>query len=387
MAHAKLSPSAATRWMACTPSAVLAASFPNKSSSYADEGTLAHALCEALLREIHGQITKAEFDKLFAEIKKSQYYDSAMLDYCEGYAAFVNEQCVGEFHLFIEQKLDMTRYVPEGFGTADAIVILPKERKIIFNDLKYGKGIKVDAKQNSQLKIYGLGTLETMEFIFGEGAFDLIETNIYQPRIDNISGYSYKTEELLAWAENELKPAADLAFEGLGEYKAGNHCYWCLAKAQCRALADYNMELAKMDFKSPDLLTDEEILKVYEQKAVFENWIDAVANYLLSSAIDGKAWPGLKVVEGISRRKYKDEDEVWLALSSKGYKQDQVYSLPKLKGIGELEKLLTKPKFNEIVGPLCEKPQGKPALVPESDKRPTFSKNVENDFEAQTDEI
>ena len=385
MAHAKLSPSAATRWMACTPSAVLAASFPNKSSSYSDEGTLAHSLCEALLREMHGQITKAEFDKAFAEIKKSQYYDSSMLDYCAGYAAFVNEQCVGEFHLFIEQKLDMTRYVPEGFGTADAIVILPKERKIIFNDLKYGKGIKVDAKQNSQLKIYGLGTLETMEFIFGEGAFDIIETNIYQPRIDNISGYSYTTAELLDWAETKLKPAADLAFEGLGEYKAGNHCYWCPAKAQCRALADYNMELAKMDFKSPDLLTDEEILKVYEQKAIFENWMDAVSSHLLETAINGKEWSGLKVVEGRSVRSYSDPVKVAEVLKANNF--EDIYKPLALLPLGEMEKKIGEKPFNEVIGPLLVRPQGKPTLAPESDKRPTFAKNVENDFEAQTDEI
>lgn len=385
MAHAKLSPSKATQWMACPPSVVLSESFPDKSSKYADEGTLAHSLCEVLLREMHNQITKAEFDIAFAEIKKSEYYNSQMFDYCNEYAMFVNEQCVGEFHLFIEQKLDMTRWIPEGFGTADSIVILPAERKIIFNDLKYGKGIRVDGKQNSQMKIYGLGVLETMEFIFGENAFDLIETNIYQPRMDNISPYSYTTAELLEWGDNQLKIAADLAFEGKGEYKAGTHCYWCPAKAQCKALADYNLKLAEMDFQNPDLLTDEEILQVYAQKAIFENWLDAVANYLLTSAIDGKAWTGLKVVEGISRRKYKDENDVWLALYEKGYKQEQVYSLPKIKGIGELEKLLTKPKFNEIVGPLCEKPKGKPAIVPESNKRPTWSKDIKNDFEDQSE--
>jgi hypothetical protein len=383
MAHAKLSPSAASRWMACTPSAVLEQSFPNTTSEYAEEGTLAHSICELFLRYIFHQIKIEDHDEQYKKIQKSEYYSDQMVDYCNDYVQFVNEQCKGEFHLFIEQKLDMTKYIPEGFGTADAIVILPKERKIIFTDLKYGKGIKVDAKQNSQLKIYSLGVLETMEFIFGENSFDTIETNIYQPRIDNIASYTYTVKELIEWAENELKPAADKAFEGLGEYKAGKHCYWCRAKAKCRALADYNLELAKMDFANPDLLTDEEVLKVYEQKAIFENWLDAVSGYLLSTALEGKAWPGLKVVEGISRRKYKDENDVWLALHDKGYKQEQVYALPKLKGIGELEKLLTKPKFNEIVGPLCEKPQGKPALVPESDKRPTFSKNVENDFNVE----
>ncbi len=381
MAHAKLSPSAATRWMACTPSAVLEQGFPNTSSSYADEGTLAHALCEALLREMHGQITKEQFDIEFAKIKQDQYYDSTMLEYCEQYAMFVNEQCIEDFHLFIEQKLDMTDWVPEGFGTADAIVILPLQRKIIFNDLKYGKGIRVDAKQNAQLKIYALGVLQTMQFIFGDDSFDLIETNIYQPRIDNISGYSYTVKELFEWAEKELKPAAKLAFDGKGEYKAGKHCYWCRAKATCRALADYNLKLAEMDFQNPDLLTDEEILKVYEQKAIFENWMEAVTTHLLATAIEGKTWLGLKVVEGRSVRQYGDPIKVAEVLKS--HKYEDIYKPQALLPLGEMEKKVGKKPFNEIVGPLLIKPSGKPALAPADDKRPTWSKKVENDFNVE----
>lgn len=383
MAHAKLSPSAATRWMACTPSAVLEQSFPNKSSSYADEGTLAHALCEVLLRDMHNQLTKEQVTEELLRIENSEYYNGQMYDYCNEYAMFVNEQCVGDFHLFIEQKLDMTKWIKDGFGTADSTVILPNERKIIFTDLKYGKGVKVDAKQNSQLKIYALGVLQTMEFIFGADAFDTIETTIYQPRIDNISSYSYSTKELLDWAETKLKPAAELAFEGKGEFKAGDHCYWCRAKATCRHLAEYNLKLAEMDFKKPDLLTDEEVLQVYAQKAIFENWLDAVSLYLLDTAIGGKQWEGLKVVEGKSNRTYSDPEDVALALTEKGFKTEQIYNKPKLKGLGDLEKSITKPKFNEIVGPLLVKPKGKPTLAPVDDKRPTWSDGVENDFEEQ----
>lgn len=381
MAHAKLSPSAATRWMACTPSAVLEQSFPNTSSSYADEGTLAHALCEAFLRLDHNHIFLEDFNKKMLELQRSEYYNDQMNDYCQEYADFVNDQCKGEFHIFIEQKLDMTEWIPEGFGTADAIVILPAERKIIFDDFKYGKGIKVDAKQNSQLKIYALGVLQTMQFIFGYGAFDIIETNIYQPRIDNIASYSYTVEELLKWAENELKPAADKAFDGLGEYVAGKHCYWCRAKATCRALAEYNLKLAEMDFQNPDLLTDEEILKVYEQKAIFENWLDAVSTHLLTTALEGKVWPGLKVVEGRSVRSYSDQIKVAEVLKAKGF--TDIYKPQTLLPLGEMEKKIKKENFNEIVGPLLVRPQGKPTLVPESDKRPTFSKNVENDFNVE----
>lgn len=381
MAHAKLSPSAATRWMACTPSAVLEQQFPNTSSSYADEGSLAHLLCETLLRLEHNQITLEEFNKLHADIKKSEYYNDQMDDYCQEYVSFVNDQCKPGYHIFIEQKLDMTQWIPEGFGTADSIVILPDQRKIIFTDLKYGKGIKVDAKQNSQLKIYALGVLQTMEFIFGEGAFDEIETSIYQPRIDNIVSYTYTVAELLEWAEKDLKPAADLAFDGKGEYKAGKHCYWCRAKATCRALADYNLELAAMDFKNPDLLTDEEILKVYEQREVFSNWIDAVSGHVLTEALNGKAWPGYKVVEGRSIRSYSDPVKVAEALKAKGF--EDIYKPSTLLPLGEMEKKIKKDNFNAIVGPLLVRPQGKPALAPESDKRPTFSKNVENDFSVE----
>lgn len=378
MAHAKLSPSAATRWMACTPSAVLEQSFPESTSSYADEGTLAHTICETNVRWHFDMISAEEYDANYVKIRASEYYSLEMEGYCEEYKFFILDQCRDEYHLFIEQKLDMTRYVPEGFGTADSIVILPKERKIIFTDLKYGKGIKVDAVQNAQLKIYALGVLETMEFIFGEDSFDIIETNIYQPRIDNIASYSYTVKELLQWAENELKPAADLAFDGKGEYKAGKHCYWCKAKATCRALANYNLELAKMEFANPDLLTDEEVLKVYEQKAIFENWLEAVSTHLLATALEGKTWPGLKVVEGRSVRSYSDQAKVADALKAKGF--TDIYKAPALLGLGDLEKKIKKDPFNEIVGPLLVRPQGKPCIVPESDKRPTFSKNVENDF-------
>lgn len=383
--HALLSPSSATRWMACTPSAVLSQNFENTSSSYAQEGTTAHELCEAILREMHGQISKAEFDVIFENIQKSKYYDSAMLDYCEQYAAYVNEQCVGDYHLFIEQKLDMTNWVEGGTGTADGTVILPAERKIIFTDLKYGKGLKVDAKQNSQLKIYALGVLQTMQFIFGDDAFDTVMTTIYQPRLDNISEYSYTVKELLEWAENDLKPKAILAFAGEGEFKAGPHCGFCLCKAKCKALADFNMELAKHDFQNPDLLTDEELIKIYQQKDIFDNWISAVGDYIFNEALTGKKWEGFKLVAGRSVRQYSDQAKVAEALKVKGY--TDVYKPASLLGLGELEKRITKVPFNEIVGPLLIKPEGRPTLVSENDKRPTWAPSPENDFEAQTDSI
>lgn len=375
--HAMLSPSSASRWMACTPSAVLEQNFENKNSAFAMEGTTAHALCEILLREINGFITKAEFDTQFKVIQLSEFYSPSMLEYCENYADFVNQQCIGEHHLFLEQKLSMSDWIPSSHGTADSLVILPAEKKIIFTDLKYGKGIRVEAKQNSQLKIYALGALQTMAFIFGD-IFETIETTIYQPRIDNISSYSYTVQELLDWAENELKPKAELAFEGKGEFKAGTHCGFCNAKAQCRALAEYNMELAKMDFANPDLLTDEETLQIYNQKALFESWMDAVSTHVLTEALNGKAWPGLKLVAGRSVRAYSDQTKVAEALKAKDF--TDVFKAPALLGLGELEKKIGKAPFNEIVGPLLVKTEPKPTLAAESDKRPVWAKSAENDF-------
>lgn len=379
--HALLSPSSATRWMACTPSAVLSQNFENTSSSYAQEGSLAHLLCETILREMHGQISKEQFDISFAEIQKSKYYDSVMLDHCNEYAMFVNEQCVGQFEIFIEQKLDMTRWIPSAFGTADSTVILPNERKIIFTDLKYGKGIKVDAKQNSQLKIYSLGVLQTLEFIYGADQFDTVETTIYQPRIDNISSYSYTVKELLEWAENELKPKAELAFEGNGEFKAGSWCGFCLCKAQCKALAEHNLQLAKLDFQHPDLLTDEEILRVYNQKALFEDWLSAVSGYVLTQALNGKQWEGYKIVQGKSNRAYSDQIKVADALKAKEF--TDIYKPLALLPLGEMEKKIGKTPFAEIVAPLLVKPTGKPTLTTIDDKRPTFTGGAENDFSVE----
>jgi hypothetical protein len=381
MAHALLSPSSASRWMACTPSAVLEKQFPDSSSSFAEEGSLAHALCEILIKSQHNLITVEQFNVEFEKIKKDKYYNDQMLDYCEAYAAFVNDQCKGEYFLFIEQKLNMTTWIEDGAGTADGIVALPQERKAIFDDLKYGKGIRVDAKHNSQLKIYALGVLETLEVIFGKDAFDTIETHIYQPRLDSISSYSYTVKELLDWAEKDLKPKATLAFKGEGEFKAGSHCGFCKARATCRALADYNMELAKHDFANPDLLNDEEVLKIYEQKAIFENWMDAVSGYVLGEALNGKSWPGYKLVEGRSVRSYSDPIKVAEALKAKKY--EDIYKPQTLLALGEMEKKIGKAPFNEIVAPLLVRPEGKPTLTVESDKRPAWTKSVENDFNVE----
>lgn len=378
--HAILSPSAASRWLTCTPSARLEQGFENKSSSYADEGTLAHAVGECMLRELAGFITHAEAETIMAVHMNNQYYNKELHDYAEGYAYFVWNQCKpGVTELFIEQRLDMTDYVEEGFGTGDALVV--GDRIMRFSDLKYGKGVPVYAEDNAQLKLYSLGAYKELKHIF---EIDMIEVNIYQPRLDNVSTWSISVQELLDWAENILKPAAALAYAGKGEYKPGKACLFCKAKATCRALHDYNTQLAQYEFVNPDILTDEEVANVLLRSEMLTKWVDAVAGYALATAVSGeKAWPGYKVVQGRTNRKYNSEVIVAQKLKEKGF--TDIYKAPALLAMGEMEKKLTKPVFKEIVEPLLIKPDGAPTLVKETDARPVYSVAT-SEFKVYTEE-
>jgi len=380
MVHAKLSPSAASRWMACTPSAVLEQQFPNTSSVYADEGSHVHALGELLLKEMHGVISKFEADKTMAELLKSQYYSHSNMEFAENYAAFVNEQCVDDFLLFIEQRLEMTQWIQEGFGTADSIVILPSQRKMIFNDYKHGKGVPVYAEHNPQMMIYALGAYHMVGWIYD---IDVIEMNIYQPRIDNISSWEIKLIDLIKWADTQLKPKADMAYDGAGEFNPGKACTFCRAKAKCAALANYNLELQRMDFKAPELLTDDELLEVHSRKKLFEDWMAAVEAHIFGEALSGKKWPGLKLVEGRSVRQYSDPVKVAEVLKAKGF--TEIYKPETLLALGEMEKKIGKPNFTDIVAPLLVKPPGKPSLVKASDKRPELA-NIEDDFKIESED-
>jgi len=377
--HAILSPSAASRWLVCTPSARLEQEFPNISSSYADEGTLAHAVGECILRQLAGMITAAEAETIMAVHLNNQYYSKELHDYAEGYAYYVHAQCKPGTELFIETRLDMTDYVEEGFGTGDAIVI--GERIMRLNDLKYGKGVPVSAVDNTQLKLYALGAYKEFGHIFD---IDMIELNIYQPRLDNFSSWEISLKDLLDWAENELKPRAALAYAGEGEFAPGKACTFCRARGTCKALHDHSMQLAKLEFINPDLLTDDQVILVLQIADTFEKWIKSVQDYALATAISGeKQWPGYKIVEGRSLRKYSDEKAVIEALKKKGFKD--IFKEPAILGLGDMEKKIGKPAFNELVAPLLVKPSGKPALVPESDKRPVYSA-AETEFQIVNDE-
>jgi hypothetical protein len=373
-AHAILAPSSAQRWLSCTKSARLEEQFPDKAGEAADEGTLAHSLGELILRSKLKRIARYQFNKDLTEIQKNPLYTEAMWEYCESYSAFVLERFAEAIShtkdamIFLEQKLDLTEYIQEGFGTGDAIIIADGIMDII--DLKYGKGVQVTALNNKQMMLYSLGALRDFDFVYD---ISKVRMTIYQPRIDNYSSWELSVSDLLTWAQEELKPLAALAFEGKGDYVPGPHCRFCRAKAVCKANADYNLGLAAYDFKTPELLCDEEISDILDRADSFKNWLTAVEDHALNEAINnGKSWPGYKLVEGRSNRKYSDEQAVATKLLEVGFAEDLIYK----KGIytiTELEKKIGKKEFALHLSGLIIKPAGKPTLVPMNDKRPEYN--------------
>ena len=374
-AHAILSPSGASRWLACTPSARLEEKFPDSTSTYSEEGTLAHAVGELILRD------EPDFKEKLEKLKNSKlgkkYYSDAMYTYADEYAEYVRGFCTGKHFLFIEQKLDISGYARESFGTGDAIII--KDGELIFCDLKYGMGVPVSAVENRQLMLYALGALEEFGFMYD---IETVTLNIFQPRLDNISSWSISVEDLEAWAEKELKPKAELAWEGKGEKVAGDHCRFCRAAAQCKALAEHNLDIAKNEFfgQDPDgLMTVEEVAEVYAKSETLQVWVKLLQDFLFKKALDGEKVPGYKLVEGRSTRKYKDEKEVIGALKEAGFKETEFMTEPTLMGLTALQKSIKKQAFKDIVEPMLIKPEGAPVLVPDEDKRPEFH-SAETDF-------
>lgn len=385
MSHAILSASGSARWMACTPSAQLEQQFPEQTSVYAEEGTFAHALAELKLRRaIANTIKPSEFKKRLAEMQKHPLYSPAMEEYVDQYVAQVSEifmaakkQCADTLVL-LEQKLDFSEWVPGGFGTGDVVIISDGTLEVI--DLKYGKGVPVSAEKNSQTRLYGLGAIATYMMLYD---FLTVRMTIIQPRLDITSTEELRVDELMTWAQNELRPKAKLAYAGEGEFCAGDHCKFCKAKATCKARADYNLELAKYDFQDAFLLSKEDIAEVLARADQLKAWVTDIETYALEQARDhGERFPGWKLVEGRSNRKYTDEEVVAKTLTGAGYEKDKIYKPQELLGITAMEKVLGKKQFGELLSDLVVKPAGKPVLVPESDTRPEINslQSAINDF-------
>jgi len=372
--HAVLSASSAYRWLACPPSARLEEQFEETTSTYAEEGTLAHSIAEQKLRFLLKQISAQDYAQALQIFEKNEFYSASMLDYIESYTSIVMEKVneakarSADAVVLLEQKLDFSDWVPEGFGTGDVVIISDGVLEII--DLKYGKGVPVSAEDNAQMRLYALGALATFDSLYD---IQTVRMTVVQPRLDSVSSDEITAEMLYWWADTELIKRAQLAWEGKGEFQAGEHCRFCRARFNCRARAEANLELAKMEFKKPELLTDEEISEVLKQADELRAWVSDVFDYALVQARDhGKKFKGWKLVEGRSVRQYADEGKVAETLLKAGYKEEQIYE-KKLWGITAMEKLLGKTLFNELLGDLVIKPAGKPTLVPESDKRPEIN--------------
>lgn len=369
--HAILSASGAHRWMNCTPSARLEMDFNDNSGTAAAEGTAAHVLCEHKLRRAL---------KMKSKKPVSPYDSDEMNAYTDGYVEFVLEiieqakKSCSDPLVLIEQRLDFSKYVPDGFGTGDCIIVSDGEIHCI--DYKHGQGVLVNAEDNPQMKLYALGALELYD-----GIYDIryVSMTIYQPRRGNVSTFTVLKESLYQWAEDILKPTAELAFVGNGEYCPGVWCQFCRAAVKCRARAESKLKLAAFEFALPSLLSDEEISEILSSIGDLASWANEIMAYATDAAVNhGKHWPGFKVVEGRSNRKYGNEEAVAEAAKKAGYRDIYKQSLIT---IIEMQKLMGKAKFNEILGSLIIKPPGKLTLVPISDKRPASSTSTaKNDF-------
>ncbi len=369
--HAVLSASGSHRWLNCTPSARLELEFENTGSEAAREGTAAHALCEhKLKRALHMRSRRPVSD-----------YDSDEMEECtDAYVDFVMEQYEAAKQVckdpvvLIEQRLDFSCYVPDGFGTGDCLIISDDRLHII--DFKYGMGVLVEAENNPQMKLYALGALALYDALY-----DIREVSmtIFQPRRESVSTWTIPVEDLKAWAENELKPRAKMAYDGEGEYLPGEWCTFCRAAVRCRARAEEKLKLAQTEFRMPPLLTDAEIEDILAVLPDLTKWANEITTYALDAALNhGKEWNGFKVVEGRSVRKYRDEAAVAEAAKEAGYKDIYRQSLIPLT---EMQRLMGKDRFEAILGGLITKAPGKPTLVPKSDRRPAMNvSNAINEF-------
>ena len=367
--HAVLSASSSERWINCPPSARLCETYEDKGSDYAAEGTDAHTLCEYRLKQALGIPTEDPIENL-------SWYNEEMEECAAGYAAYVVElletakQTCSDPVVMIEQRVDFSRWVQEGFGTADCILIADGVLNIV--DYKHGKGVEVSAEGNTQLSLYSLGALEIFDGIYD---IDRVCVHIFQPRKSNVVSFMMDKADLYQWADTELTEKAQLAYEGQGSFSCGEWCRFCKAKAECRERAEANLALARYEFQSPALLDDEEIADILGKVDALTAWASDVKEYALQQAISGKEWIGWKLVEGRSNRKYTSEAAVATTVEGAGFDPYE----RKVLGVTAMQKMLGKTRFEELLAPYIEKPQGKPTLVPESDKRPAMN-TAKNDF-------
>lgn len=375
--HAKLSASGSKKWLTCTPSAGLEDQFPDEQSAYAAEGTFAHEVFELMLQGYLLRVNGHEFDNQMAKLRQHQFWSQDLHDYVTE-AAHVAVDAINEARdrcqdpvIAIEKRLDFSPWVPEGFGTGDLVIVTDDLVEVM--DLKFGKGVMVDVEGNTQMQLYALGAYNELAHLYD---IKRVRMTVLQPRLHNYGSAELLIEDLLEWAEKTVKPRAQLAWDGEGEFVAGDHCTdgFCRARFNCPARAEAALAVARSDFalKAPELLTQDQLLAVLEKADMAAKWLADVQAYALKQAETGAVIPGWKLVEGRSNRKYSDADEVAAKLMAAGVPEAIIYERS-LLGITAMEKAIGKKKFAELLGDLVVKPQGKPTLVREDDKRLAIS--------------
>lgn len=373
-AHSVYPPSSAKRYMNCTPALKLEQQFEDEQSPYAEEGSAGHALAEHLIKKHLKKRSKRPV---------SDYYTDELVEavdeyvgYCIGQIEAAKQECSDPV-FEVERRTDISRHIEGCFGTADMVIVT--DHKIHVIDLKLGKGVMVDAEHNEQLMIYGLGILDFYEILYD---IETVALTIVQPRLEHLSTWEISVEDLKKWAKEELEPKARMALAGEGEFRAGDHCRFCKARFTCRARAEEYLKLARMEFAEPTLLSDDEIAEVLLKADTLKKWAEEIYAYAQNEAVvNHRQWPGFKLVLGKSNRKYTDENEAAEAAKKAGY--TDIYKTS-LIGITDMEKLMGKKKFSEILGSLVYKPEGKVTLVPESDKREAVkTATAEADFKEE----
>lgn len=372
--HALLSASGASRWMKCNPSARLEDMFPDCSSEYAEEGTLAHEISELKLTKYLKTMSLRTFNSKMKKLKSHKLYKPEMENYTDVYVDNIKELLMSfdkPGTAEIEKKVDFSEYVPEGFGTCDFVTV--DNETLYIRDLKYGRGVPVSAQDNPQLMLYSLGAY--LEFSLFKD-IENINMGIIQPRLDIVSIFEISADELMKWAENEVKPNAEKAFKGEGDFKVGQ-CTFCRAKALCRARAEANMSLeTEMKLKG-NILSNEEMGEILNRARDIVKWVKDIENYCQQAILQGEYVPGWKVVEGRSVRAFSDTEKAMEVLKEKGVAEELMYER-KVLTLTQLEGVVGKKDFNEYVGDFIIKPKGKPTLVPESDKRAPYVNDVIN---------
>lgn len=373
-AHARFSPSSGKRYLSCPPSLRLEEQFEDEQSPYAAEGSAGHAMAEYLINKHLKKRTRRPV---------SDYYTEELMEAVEEYASY----CIGQIEqaravcgspfISVEQKVSLEEHIEGCFGTADMVIVTDGKLQII--DLKLGKGVVVDAEENIQLMIYGQGVLDMVSALYD---ISTVELTIVQPRLEHFSTWEISADDLRKWTAEVLEPRARMALAGEGEYKAGDHCRFCRARFKCRARADEYLKLAQAEFAEPPLMSDEEIAEVLKKADALKRWAEEIYTYAQNEAVvNHKEWPGFKLVLGRSNRKYTDETDAAEAAKKAGY--TDIYK-QSLIGITEMEKLMGKKKFNEILGNYVYKPDGKVTLVPDSDKREAVkTATAEADFKEE----